>query len=94
MKLAISNILWREADDEAALAGRDEHGADHDGQLMAAEGRQQVHRVLGVTVAGLCALQHVEQVDEVVLAHRRAGDDEVAHRLIGQARQDQRRALG
>jgi hypothetical protein len=78
---------------QVAFAGGHEHHTDHHRHFVAAEGGQHLDRVLHVAVAPLRALHHHHQVRQPVRVHRRARDDEVAHRAVGQARQHQRRAL-
>ena len=80
-------------DQQVALAGGHQDHAHHHRDLKAAKGGQHLDGLGHVLVAHLRATQHRHQVGQIVGFHVRAGDDEVAHRAVRQARQHQRRAL-
>ena len=76
-----------------ALAGGHEHDPDHHRDLEPTQRSQHLDRLDHLAVARLRAFEHHHQVRELLVIHLRAGDDQVAHRAVGQPRQDQRGAL-
>ena len=76
-----------------AFAGGHQDHTNHDRDFVATKGGQHFDGLDHVAVTRLRALQHRHQVRQVLGVHVRAGDDQVTHRAVGQARQHQRSAF-